>query len=70
MERKVDARDLLEISPFQSDEGQLIGKHPSDVPLGNYGPEFQVAKTSQGHSGEVSRLLLRQRSRSSQVRGS
>jgi hypothetical protein len=25
-------RDLLEISPFQADEGELIGKHPSDVP--------------------------------------
>jgi hypothetical protein len=23
--------DLLEISPFQSDKGELIGKHPSDV---------------------------------------
>jgi hypothetical protein len=25
--------DFLEISPFQADEGELIGKHPSDVPL-------------------------------------
>ena len=32
MERKIDAQELLEISPFQSDEGQLIGKHPGDVP--------------------------------------
>jgi hypothetical protein len=24
--------DLLGISPFQMDEGELIGKHPSDVP--------------------------------------
>jgi hypothetical protein len=24
--------DLLEISPFQADEGELVGKHPSDVP--------------------------------------
>src|SRR5262245_50633995 len=32
MERKVDGRDLLENSPFQADEGELIGKHPSDVP--------------------------------------
>ena len=32
MERKVDANELLEISPFQSDEGELIGKHPADVP--------------------------------------
>ena len=23
---------FLEISPFQSDEGELIGQHPSDVP--------------------------------------
>jgi hypothetical protein len=25
-------RELLEISPYQADEGELIGKHPSDVP--------------------------------------
>lgn len=24
--------DLLEISPYQADEGELIGKHPRDVP--------------------------------------
>jgi len=28
----MERRDLLEISPYQSDEGELIGKHPSDVP--------------------------------------
>ena len=28
----MDRRDLLEISPFQADEGELIGKHPTDVP--------------------------------------
>jgi hypothetical protein len=25
----MDRRDFLEISPFQADEGELIGKHPS-----------------------------------------
>ena len=25
-------RDFLEISPYQADGGELIGKHPSDVP--------------------------------------
>jgi hypothetical protein len=24
--------DFLEISPYQTDEGELIGKHPGDVP--------------------------------------
>ena len=28
----MERRDLLQISPFQADEGELIGKHPSDVP--------------------------------------
>ena len=28
----MDRRDFLEISPFQADEGELIGKHPSDMP--------------------------------------
>ena len=28
----MDRRDLLEISPYQADEGELIGKHPGDVP--------------------------------------
>ena len=28
----MERRDLLEISPYQADEGQLIGKHPSNVP--------------------------------------
>src|SRR5215471_6252336 len=31
MARKVEAQELFEISPFQSDEGELIGKHPSEV---------------------------------------
>ena len=33
MARKVNAQELLEISPFQSDEGELIGRHPAKVPL-------------------------------------
>ena len=54
MERKVDAQELLEISPFQSDEGELIGKHPKRRAFGNSLPEIQGAETSQGHSREVS----------------
>jgi hypothetical protein len=30
--RRVGVRDLLEKSPYQADEGELIGKHPGDVP--------------------------------------
>ena len=33
MSGQMERRDLLEISPFQSDDGELIGKYPSDVPL-------------------------------------
>ena len=28
----MDRHDFLEISTYQADEGELIGKHPSDVP--------------------------------------
>ena len=28
----MDQRDFLEISPHQADEGELIGKHPGEVP--------------------------------------
>ena len=28
----MEPRDFLEISPYQADEGELIGKHPVDVP--------------------------------------
>ena len=28
----MERNDLLEISPFQSDEGEVIAKHPRDVP--------------------------------------
>ena len=28
----MDRRDFLEISLFQADEGELIGKHPGDMP--------------------------------------
>ena len=30
--RVMDQRQLLEISPLQADEGELIGKHPRDLP--------------------------------------
>ena len=33
---------FLEISPFQSDEGELIGKHPSDVPPNSLCLKFRV----------------------------
>ena len=32
MGRGIKPRELLEISPFQTDEGEVIGKHPSAVP--------------------------------------
>ena len=35
-------RDFLEISPFQSDEGELIGKHPRDVPSDSLCLKFRV----------------------------
>jgi hypothetical protein len=28
----MERRDFLEISPIQGDEGELVGKHPADVP--------------------------------------
>ena len=28
----MDRREFLEISPFQADGGELIGKHPGEVP--------------------------------------
>src|SRR6476469_10033616 len=28
----MEGRDFLEISPYQADEGELIGKHPNEVP--------------------------------------
>jgi hypothetical protein len=34
-----ERRDLMEISPYQADEGELIGKHPGDVP-----PDFLSLK--------------------------
>ena len=63
----MDRRDFLEISPFQADEGELIGKDPSDMPSEILSLKFRAQKSSEGHSGEVSRLLLRKRSRGSQV---
>jgi hypothetical protein len=30
--RRMERHDFLEISPFQSDEGEQIGKHPNEVP--------------------------------------
>jgi hypothetical protein len=55
----MDRRDFLEISPFQADEGELIGKHPSDVPSETLSLKFRAQNPLKAHSGEVSRLLLR-----------
>jgi hypothetical protein len=38
----MDRRDLLEISPYQADEGELIGKHPGDVPSEILSPKFRA----------------------------
>jgi hypothetical protein len=35
-------RNFLEISPFQSDGGELIGKHPRDVPSEMLSLKFRV----------------------------
>ena len=42
--RKADAQDLLEISPFQSNEGEPIGKHPSNVPSEILSLKFRAQK--------------------------
>jgi hypothetical protein len=38
----MDRRDFLEISPFQTDEGELIGKHPIEVPSDILGLKFRA----------------------------
>jgi len=35
-------RDLLELSPFQADGGELIGKHPGDVPSETLSQKFRA----------------------------
>jgi hypothetical protein len=40
----VERRDLLEISPFQADDGELIGKHPADVSSEILSLNFRVQK--------------------------
>jgi hypothetical protein len=32
MGQSIESRELLEMSSFQADDGELIGKHPSNVP--------------------------------------
>ena len=34
--------ELLEISPYQADEGELIGKHPGDVPSDFLSQKFRA----------------------------
>ena len=38
----MDRRDFLEISRFQTDEGELIGKHPIEVPSDILGLKFRA----------------------------
>jgi hypothetical protein len=64
----MERRDLLEISPYQADEGELIGKTPRRRAFRFSVPEIQGAESSQCPSIEMSRLLLCERSRGSQVR--
>ena len=40
----MERRDLLEISPFQADDGELIGKHPADVSSEILSLNFRVQK--------------------------
>ena len=61
--------DFLEISPYQADGGKLIGKDPGNVPSEILSLKFRAQKSSEGHSGEVSRLLLWKRGGGSQVCG-
>jgi hypothetical protein len=63
----MDQRIFLEISPSESDGGELIGKGPAGTAFGNPGPEIQGADSPEGPSGAVLRLLLRCRQRGPQV---
>jgi hypothetical protein len=38
----MERRDFLEISPFQADDGELIGKHPGDVPSDFLSQKFRA----------------------------
>jgi hypothetical protein len=40
----MDRRDFLEISPYQTDEGELIGKHPGEVPSEILSLKFRAQK--------------------------
>ena len=64
----MDRRDFLEISPYQADGGELIGRRPNEVSPRDSLPEIQGAESSEGHSREVHRLLLWGHFRGSQVR--
>ena len=50
---------FLEISPFKADNGELVGQSTDRGAFGNPVPEIQRAKSSEGPSGAVPRLLLR-----------
>ena len=51
--------DLRQLSPFPGDGGELIGKHPDEVPLRDSLPLPRGEKSAEGPSGAMSRLLLR-----------
>jgi|SRR6476646_1083782 len=38
----MEGRDFLEISPYQADEGELIGKHPNEVPSQTLSLKFRA----------------------------
>jgi hypothetical protein len=63
----MDRLDFLEMSLFQADEGELIGKDRHA--FGNSLPEIQGAESPEGTSGDLSRLLLWERRRGSQMCG-
>jgi hypothetical protein len=51
-------RDLREVSTFQADEGQLVGRDPREVPLETLALYHREKKSSQGPSSAMLRLLL------------
>ena len=47
----MDRRDFLEKSPYLADEGELIGKHPGDVPLEILSQKFRAQIPSRPFGG-------------------
>ena len=44
----MDGRDLLEESPYQADDGELIGKHPGEVPSDFLSLKFRAQNPLKG----------------------